>query len=160
MIALDLQKTLISELKSLFNGQLFPAPRDTTDETLDPVPLHIYEQALPYQDSSELTDYMPYIAVRVQKGSQPDEDGPLSLSVQFDIGIFCDDMENRGHEYVCNIIETIRKDLFSKRLLDGKYYIRYPLDWELNEEDCWPYYFGNISTNWDLPIIVPEDPLL
>jgi hypothetical protein len=159
MTALYLQKALMDRLAAIFAGQLFPTPHLDMEDRPEPSALNIYEQALPIKESSDQSDYMPYIAVRIKDESQNDEEGPNSATVYFDIGTFCDDKENHGHEFVCNIIENIKQDFFKNRSVEGAY-LRFPFKSEINDEDYYPYNFGCIETHWDLPVILSEDPLL
>lgn len=160
MIALDLQSELISELKTLFTGQLFPAYSPSIDENPEPVPLNIYSQVLPQQGNGDLGAYAPYLIVQLISGNQDDEIGPEDVKVVLNVGIHSYDEQNQGHVFVLNIIEIIRQYLFLKRTFGGKYFVTLPFEWQINDEDLWPYFFGGVETHWNLPIIMPDDPNL
>lgn len=157
MTPLDLQDTIIAELKQLFDGQLFPQKRETTDDPEKTVPLNFYPQALPYKEGYDFANYAPYISVQLHNGRQEEETEPADAIVLLNIGIYDDSEDNQGHVMVMNIIETIRQDLFKKRTLGGKYSIKLPFEWELNDEDVWPYFIGSVETHWNMPIMQPED---
>jgi hypothetical protein len=158
--ALDLQSALIKELTVLFDGQEFMEPKKTDDEATVLVPLNLYKQSLPYTKGDNGNAYAPFIAVQILSCKQDDETEPQDVTISFDIGIYDNDKSNEGHITVCNIIETIQQDLFLKRLLNGKYYVKPPFSWQLNSEDVWPYFAGSIETHWNLPLTVPDDPNL
>lgn len=157
MTPLDLQDTVITELKSVFDGKLFPKKRESSADTLEMVPLNIYRQALPYKEGYDFANYAPYISVQLHNGRQEEETEPSEVIVFLNIGIYDDDEDNSGHVIIMNIIETIRQDFFKKRTLDSKYFIKLPFEWELNDEDIWPYFIGSVETHWNMPIIQPED---
>jgi len=157
MIPLDLQSTLISEFKKLFNGELFPKVPKDTDDKPNPVPLNIFSQALPNESNGDLTLYFPYVIVQLQKGSQDDEIESPEAVIVINIGIYDDEFENQGHIFVCNIIEKMRQYLFLKRTFGNKYFIKLPFTWQVNDEDVWPYFFGGIETHWNIPVILPDD---
>lgn len=160
MTPLDLQATIISELQALFASQLFPKVPANTQDQPAPVPLNIFKQALPMEENGDVTVYSPFIIVQLQNRKQDSEIEPAAATVLLNIGIYSDDPANNGHEFVCNIIETIRQDFFRKRILGGKYYITVPWEDLLNDDDLWPYFFGSVETHWNLPIEQPEDPNL
>ena len=160
MNALDLQSTLISEFKNLFTGQLFPAYSENVGDNPDPVPLNIYAQALPQEGNGDLGVYAPYLVVQLISGKQDDEIGPENAKVILNIGIHSYEPENQGHKYILNIIETIKQHLFLKRTFGGKYTVVMPFEWQINDDDIWPYFVGSIESHWELPIILPDSPNL
>lgn len=157
MTAIDLQNELMAEMEALFSGWLFIQPRqdDAADTVM--VPLNVTGQALPVLDDS--TKSIPYLSVAIGRGTQDDADSPENVTVTLTFGIFNDDKDNNGHITILNMIETIRQRFFKDRLLAGKYYLVLPFDWQLNDEEAWPYFFGGIETHWNIPPILPEDPL-
>jgi hypothetical protein len=157
MIPLDLQNVLVSELKKLFDGEVFPKVPENTDDNPDPVPLNIFTQAVPYENDGDITVYAPYIVVQLQKGNQEDEAEAAETVILLNIAIYSDDPQNQGHIFVCNIIEKIRQHLFLKRTFGNKYYIKLPFEWQINDEDVAPYFLGSIETHWNIPIILPDD---
>lgn len=160
MIALDLQSVLITELQSVFANQLFPKVSDNTGDNPDPVPLNIFAQALPQEQTGDLTVYAPCITVQLLSGKQEEETETEDVRVVLNIGIFDDDPKNQGHVHVSNIIATIRRDFFEKRVFGGKYFFKLPFEWQLNDDDQWPFFYGSIETHWNLPVILPTDPNL
>jgi len=160
MIPLDLQSVIVSELQTLFDGIFFPKYSQDTDDLSVPVPLNLYTQALPTESGGNLEVYMPYIVVQIQNGKQEEEMEPGEVTVMLNIGIYDNDPANQGHAHVLNIIETIYQDLFQKRTLGGKYFIKTPFEWAVNDDDLWPMFLGSIQTRWNVPIILPTDPNL
>lgn len=160
MSVLDLQQAIIDELKDLFSGQTFMKYRSSTDEKAEYIPLNFYKQALPYTQGDDASHYTPYIAVQIQKGSIDDEAEPEDAVILLNVCIFDDDPTNQVHASVLNIIETIRQQLFLKRMVVGKYCFKLPFKWQVNDEDIWPYGVGSIETHWSLPLTLPDNPNL
>ncbi len=47
-----------------------------------------------------------------------------------------------------NILERVRLELLTDRLVDGKYEIVEPLSWQLYDESYKPLWFGEMTTQW------------
>lgn len=156
MTPLDLQRALAAEFAQIFAGQLFP--REGQDGDADTmVPMDIYLQALPYHDGYSFSNYAPYLTIQIHNGKQEEETEPAEVVIVLTFGFYRPDDDNQGHVFVLNAIENARQDLFGKRTIDGKYFIKLPWEWQLNDEDVWPYFIGSVETHWNMPIMQPDD---
>ena len=121
MTPIDLQDDLVDELKQLFEPFAYKAPLDiedfddeTEEATEQPhykrVPLNVYAQALPVQESDEDADPVPYLIVRLSSGNDPGGESSFNtVKLVIIIGIWDDDLSNQGHRDVLNIIQKIYK---------------------------------------------------
>ena len=160
MTPLDLQKAVIAEFTDLFGGKLFKKPRKKVTDAQEMVPLNIFPQALPMEKGYAYSEYIPYMTVQIKGGELSDEQEPYETTIFLNIGIFDDDTSNQGHVTTVDMIEKIRQRLFEKRIIGGKYLIKLPFKFELNDEEIYPYNVAVAETHWNLPLILPKDPNL
>ena len=159
MTPLDLQQTVVEELTDLFGGQLLKKPRKKVTDPQEMVTLNIYPQALPVESGYAFSAYAPYLTVQIKDGKQEEETEPDEILIFLNICVFDDDMSNQGHVITLDMIEKIRQRFFEKRII-GKYSIKLPFEFQLNDEEIYPYYVAVAETHWNLPLILPEDPNL
>lgn len=156
MTPTDLQSVFADEITQLFSAQRFwKQGQDGEEDQM--APLSVYKQALPYFDGYSFSDYAPYVTVQVHSGSQDEETEPGEAVIMLNFGFYDPGKENQGHILLLNTIETIRQDLFAKRTLVGKYFVKTPWKWQINDEDVWPYFIGSVETHWNMPITQVED---
>ncbi len=160
MTPLDLQKILVSEITSLFQDNRFQKPRKKITEPKVLVPLHVYPQALPMDKGYAYSEYVPYVTVQLKNSRQEEESEPGETTIFLNLCVFDDDPANQGHLVTVDMIEKIRQDFFKKRTLGGQYSVKLPFEFELNDEEVYPYYVAVAETHWNLPLILPEDPNL
>lgn len=160
MTPLDLQTELIAEMQALFADQLFHQPREKITEPDVMVPMTWYQQMLPMQDGYKWDKYVPYGVVQLKKAEHQQEDEPMDVTAILIFCTFNDSKDNTESMAILNAIEKVRQDLFTKRILAGKYSVRLPFRWQMEDEEVWPYFVGGVETHWALPIIAPEDPNL
>ena len=173
MIATLVQDDLVEELKTIFRNMTFPDPRG------DLVPLNIYKQDLPipvaaempftvsdedleegvYDARPEETPF-PYIIVRVGKGHIADANGEQRVDVDLLIGVIDRDYKNQGHKEVLNIIQKIYERFAKNVILAKKYECVAPMDWALQEEGSYPYFFGGMALTFETIAIRREDPYI
>ncbi len=160
MTPLDLQKAVIVEVENLFRGKQFFQPRKKITDSKVLVPLNIYPQALPMEEGYAFNKYVPYLTVQLKSAKQEEEAEPSEATLFLNLCIFDDDKSNQGHVTAVDMIEKIRQDFFKKRIIGGKYSIKLPFEYELNDQEIYPYYVAVAETHWNLPLILPEDPNL
>ncbi len=106
---------------------------------------------LPPKKSTPDPDY-PFVIVRLSKGK--DQQGSGGAVVRIIIGTYSEDSQN-GWRDVANIIDRIWNELMKKQVIGKKFKIEYPLDWDIPEEQPYPYWIGVMDTNWTVPHPVP-----
>lgn len=171
MIATYLQDDLAEELRRIFKEFRLKDPKGEYSE------LHIFEQALPVpvaQDIPEdVTDFdleegiydaqatedpYPYIIVRVEQGKIEVIDQEQTVEVNLVIGIIDRDYNNQGHKDILNIIQKIYERFAKNAILAGKYECTHPIEWALQDEESYPYFFGGMALQFETVPIRREDP--
>lgn len=171
MIAAFLQDDLAAELESLFEHFRLPDPNG---ESVAP---KIYLQNLPVPEAQEIpftvTDeeleegiydavaidaYFPYIIVRVESGVIENPSGDQTVTVNLLIGTISRTHDNQGHRDILNIIQKIYERFSKNAILANEYECLHPIEWALQDEESFPYYFGGMALKFATLAIVREDP--
>lgn len=168
MTPLDLQDDLVAELKELFQPFLYKVPMDLEDlDTGDGgaaaskrVPLNVYSQALPVQQSDEEEDPVPYLIVRLSSGEDPGGGSSFNtVKLVIIIGIWDDALDNQGHRDVLNIIQKIYERFSKNPCLNHRSVYTGEFNWAAQEDGYFPYFFGACSMSFNIAAIRREDPL-
>ena len=173
MIATFLQDDLKTELEAIFEHFFLKDPAGETSK------IHVYKQFLPIPETvdipSTVTDLeleeetynaqakempFPYILVRVQEGIIEKIDGEQAVSVTLIIGVVDRGHENQGYKDVLNIIQKIYERFSKNAILAQKYECMMPIQWALQEEESYPYFFGGMALRFETAAIKREDPYI
>lgn len=171
MTPVNLQDDLVDELKHMFAGHVYKTPIDLEDVEDEPdssekkqtckyVPLSVYAQAIPIQESDEDADPVPYLIVRLSSGSDPGGESSFNtVKLVVIIGIWDDDLQNQGHRDVLNIIQEIYERFSKNPCLNKRSVYTGAFNWMVQEDGYFPYHFGACTMNFYIPAIRREDPL-
>lgn len=181
MVADYLQQALVDELKQLFDGALFRCPGEPEEPGKPKLaPLKVFSQALPIPKPAEMQeadldpelveeglslsdlenadDPYPYIIVRVQNGSITKIEGEQTVKAYLIFGAYDNSYENQGHRDVLHMIQKIYERFSKNAILAAKYECITPIEWALQEEESYPYFFGGMELNFYTEPIGREDP--
>lgn len=79
------------------------------------------------------------------------------LTVLLTVGVFEESNDcAEGFKWVVTILERCRQLFRKYRILDSRYEVAVPLTWELYDEAIRPFWFGEMVTEWKLPIPCEE----
>lgn len=169
MTPLNLQDDLVAELKTLFEPFLYKIPPDLenldtedgeTTASVKRVPLNVYSQALPVQQSDEEEDPVPYLIVRLSSGADPGGESSFNtVKLVIIIGIWDDSLDNQGHRDVLNIIQKIYERFSKNPCLNHRAAYTGEFNWAAQEDGYFPYFFGACSMSFNIAAIRREDPL-
>lgn len=156
------QDALIEEVRRITGDMRFVNPKGG-----ERIPIRVFAQALPVprKSSLELTvgedtiDYLdgeeeeaifqcPWCVVKIDSGQIPEINGRQTVNFGFCFGIFNDAEENQGHRELLNLIFRIYERFARNPLLGSQYTCTGVFQWNLAEEDTYPYYFGAIATGF------------
>lgn len=116
--------------------------------------LQIFNQNLPKRNTDEDDPY-PYCIVRLINGSSNAvEDEENGIRVLLIFGIVNQDMQNRGHEDILGIINRIILRLSENNVLKT-FYQTGKIEWVLDDEDTYPYFFGGMDLTF-APAFIPR----
>ena len=171
MIATFLQDALAAELADIFQHFYLENPQGSR------VHLNIYKQSLPIPTAKDIPDTVtdeeleegtynaeanedpyPYIIVRVEQGSIKEIDSEQTVAVNLIIGVIDRNYNNQGHKDVLNIIQKVYERFAKNAILKDKYECVMPIEWVLQDEESYPYFFGGMALNFETLRIRREDP--
>ena len=172
MIAAFLQDDLAEELRNIF--QYFRLK----DQNGEWVAVNVYPQNLPVPEVQEIPDTVtdeeledgvydavaqsipfPYIIVRVSDGEIESPDADQVVDINLLIGVYDKTHDNQGHRDILNIIQKIYERFAKNPILAAHYECLYPMQWALQDEESFPYFFGGMALKFStLPTIEREDP--
>ena len=146
MNARILQDSLVNDITKLFQKKRYKSP--VPDDEMRSVTG--IKQFLPRRVSEDDVDPFPYIIVRLDGGSIEQQRDAQKVAVLLLIGIFDDDIQNDGHLTVMEIIEQIQQHYEEKPALAGMFVMQDPINWALQDEESWPYFFGAMEMTWSV----------
>lgn len=166
-----LQDALQEELQKLFDGFYLDDPSGNQ------VPINVYKQFLPVPVAKDIpgtvTDMeleegmynaeavtvpFPYIIIRLEDGIIDKIDREQTVHVNLLIGVIDRNPDNQGHKDVLNLIQRITERFEKNPGLAGTYACLHPIEWALQEEGSYPYFFGGMAMTFETAPIVREDP--
>lgn len=166
-----LQDALQTELQTLFDGLRLEDPYGKR------VPVNVYKQFLPVPVAKEIPDTVtdmeleegiyntesvtvpfPYIIVRLEDGIVSKIDREQTVHVNLLFGVIDRNPDNQGYKDVLNLIQRIMERFEKNPGLAGTYACLHPIEWVLQEEGSYPYFFGGMAMTFETAPIVREDP--
>ena len=169
MVASDLQRALITEIESLLSelsaGQE-EIPEHLEEPSAVPHGFKGYAQFLPVlrNDDEDEDQFFPYFIVRMDGAKTVEDDDLWEVSVSILLGVRDYDQQNIGHFRVANAIDRIITRFCYEATLGvpgHKAFRCMPeMEWALQDEDTYPYYFGAVSLKFMAPKPSRKDPIL
>lgn len=148
-----LQDELVEELKRLFKDYLYKKP-----ETKKRVPISVYSQNIPVNETDDEENPVPYIIVRLNSGNDAGtRDSNHTVKLVVIVGVWDDGKESQGHREVLNIISKIYERFQKTPNLNGKAVYSGEFNWALQEDGYYPYFFGACSLDFHIAAIRRED---
>ncbi len=128
------------------------------------VPLNVFTHDTPIRASGDTEDDEenaappePYVVVKTNAGNIASESEPQTVTAVCVICTYDDNSGRQGARDVLHIIDKIY-ERFAKYPRLGAACMKYPVDWVLQDEDTYPYYFGGLQMQFEIPAIQKEDP--
>ena len=179
MTVADLQQALIDEIEKILADvttikEEVEDPNDPTqyqtyhikygDGTRNNKGFKGYAQFLPklQNDDDDPDQFFPYFIVRIDKGKTEDDDSLWTVTVDILLGIHDADTKNDGHLSIMTAITRITKRFAEEATLGyaGRKAFRChsEMEWALQDEDTWPYFFGGVELMFDVPKPMRKEP--
>jgi hypothetical protein len=101
-------------------------------------------------DAEKLPDVPSIIVQCVSAHVQADE---TIATVRILVTVYDENPNSAGYQDALNMLEAMAIALttFGSGALDAAYPIVMPIDWKLHEEDTFPHFIGEMTTQWELP---------
>lgn len=173
MIATFVQDDLAAELAEILKDLRLQDPQGGR------VPVNIYKQFLPIYEAQEIPDTVtdeeleegtydaqavqvpfPYVLVRVAEGVIESIDGEQAVDINLIIGVIDRSRDNQGYKDILNIMQDVYLRFSKNAILAQKYECMMPIQWALQEEESYPYFFGGMALRFETAAIKREDPYI
>lgn len=148
MSTLDFQKALANEIEKLLKDIVM---KDADGKRH--VGVSVYRQFLPKvtEDDEDDTKFFPYALVRLQQGTTPDDYECWKVDADIILGIFDDDPETDGNDHIMVMIQRITNRFSQEARLAPNFTCDRAMDWAVQDEDTYPYYFGLVQLKFWVP---------
>ncbi len=152
MTPLMLQDGLVEEMKRLLKGYRYKTPAG------EHVPIKVFPQSIPVNETEDDEDPIPYIIVRLKSGNDDGtQDSFNTVEVVIIIGIWDDALDSQGHRDVMNIIQKVYERFHKNPSLNNKAVYSGGFNWAMQEDGYYPYFFGACSLKFRIAAIRRED---
>lgn len=155
MTALDFQEELAQEVGNILKDIV------TVNAAGERVSgINVYKQNLPIITSGEEDDskFFPYAIVRLYEGETEDDDTPWTDTADILFGVYDQDESNQGHQHIMVMCQRVLDRFAAEPLLARKYRAEQDMEWAIQAEDTYPYYFGGVRIKFSVPKIGRRDP--
>ncbi len=144
----------------------YAAASGTAGELLTP---SVFDWDLPFPDPLQPENFTnPYICVRPVKGLDredavpPDVPDALSSTVEMEMifGMYrggtaaSEPVSAYGYDLL-NLMEQVRASLLQQRIVEGKFAIEKPYQWEISQEQPSEYWIGRAKSIWTVQSVIP-----
>lgn len=152
MTPLMLQDELVEEMKRLLSDYLYKTPSG------ERIPINVYPQNIPVNETDDDEDPIPYIIVRLNSGDDPGtRDSFNTVKLVLIVGIWDDSLDNQGHRDVLNIFQKVYERFHTNPNLNNKAVYAGEFNWALQDDAYYPYTFGACSLSFHIAAIRRED---
>lgn len=153
MTPLMLQDELVEEVKNLLSGHLYKTPAGEC------IPINVYPQNLPVNETDDDADPIPYVIVRLNSGEDKSEgDSNNTVKLVLIIATWDDALNNQGYRDVLNIIQKIYHRFEMNPNLNGVGVFNGAFKWAIQDDNYYPYNFGACELNFHIAAVRREDP--
>jgi hypothetical protein len=137
-----------------------PRPKKTAAELAEEKITHrapeVHLMRLPDKDAE--TNRVPYIILQYLAGKdehKPNEQADSIGNVRIIVATYSDN-DSEGALDVLTVLTRVRVALLKAGEIGKQFLLRKPLDYLVYPDDTQPYFFGEMMTVWEMPIILRE----
>ena len=148
MTIIEFQKALAEEIEVILKDII---TKDADGEKH--VGVSVYRQYLPKvtEDDEDVTRYFPYAIVRLRDATTPDDYECWIVDTDIILGVHDDDPDMGGNDNIAIMIERIVMRFSQEARLAPCYTCDRKMDWAMQDEDTYPYYFGGVNLRFYIP---------
>ncbi|AMW99313.1 hypothetical protein [Rummeliibacillus stabekisii] len=155
MIPLRLQKGIIKRLEKLFKKNQYQRPpkSDEIESDVHYSKLNFYEQNLPIKNAKDDSPY-PLVLVKLMHGDKANSKADHIINIQIAVGVYNNLKSCDGHRDVAQILSSSIEHFEKNPIIEGMFELDLDssINWELSDEDTFPFYFGAVSLNFKIPL--------
>ena len=99
-----------------------------------------------------------HISLRLSEGKTEDDDSPWLVTADIILGVCENDKDVPGHEHIMVMIQRITDRFAAEPLLNNKFRAEQDMEWAVQDEDTYPFYFGGVEIKFRTPKIGRRGP--
>lgn len=133
--------------------------KNTAGESVTGVKGYEYRLPLIVSDEEDESQFFPYFIVRPSEGRTEDDNDPWLVTVDILLGICESDKDAIGQKHLLVMIQRITDRFAAEPLLNRKYRADQKMEWAVQDEDTYPFYFGGVEIKFRIPKVgrrIPE----
>lgn len=133
--------------------------KNTAGESVTGVKGYEYRLPIIVSDEEDESQFFPYFIVRPSEGRTEDDNDPWLVTVDIILGICENDRDAIGQKHLLVMIQRITDRFAEEPLLNKKYRADQKMEWAVQDEDTYPFYFGGVEIKFRIPKIgrrIPE----
>ena len=156
MTILDFQETLKKEIGSVLSNSCI-----RKDENCNRISgVNTFKQDLPIimEDDEDVSQFFPYAIVRVLEGNTPEDDEPWIVTANILLALEDNSTDRSGYLDIMGMIQRVIDRFVSEPRLNEYYRALQDIEWAIQDEDTYPYYFGGVQIKFYLPKIGRREP--
>lgn len=155
MIPLRLQEGIRKRLENLFEKNQYQRPPKSkeSESDINYSKLNFFEQNLPAKNAKDDSPY-PLVLVKLVHGDKANSNADHKINIQIAVGMYNNSKSDGGHRDVAQILSSSIEHFEKNPIVEGMFELDLdsPINWELSDEDTFPYYFGAVSLNFKMPL--------
>ena len=150
MTPLMLYDDLIAEIEGILKDVV---TKNTAGESVVGVKGYKYRLPLVTADDEDESQFFPYFLVRLSEGKAEDDGSPGLVTADIILGVCGTDKGVPGHEHMMVMIHSITDRFAAEPLLNKKFRAEQDMEWAVQDEDTYPFYFGGVEIKFRVPKI-------
>lgn len=153
MNSAELVRAVATEIKKALANVKLRTEYATTPTEENFVPVNVFEQYLP-QDLFETSSFWPCVIVELLEIKDDLDEEKSVATIGLTMGVFA--KESDGYLDALHLMEVIRQQLLSHRILDKKFRLVDEVNWTTPESQPTPFYVILAELKYSIQHIVPE----
>lgn len=154
MTILNFQDALMKETGNILKGV---GTKNASGENVDGVNLFAQNLPVVQSDEEDESKFFPYAIIKVYDGRTEDDDSPWTVTADIHLGVYDPDEDNQGHQHVAIMIQCLISRFAAEPLLVRKYRAQQDMEWAMQDEETYPYFFGGVRIRFSVPKIGRRD---
>lgn len=155
MTPIELQDELAAEIGRILSGKKY---KTTGGER---VPMNIYTQGLPAEQSDDDKDPTPYIIVKLIEGEDTGEkDSFNTVKTVTVVELWDENPDKQGYRDVMEIIHKVYARFAANPSLNNRGVFTGYFKWETQDDAYYPFFLGAFLMDFYIPAVRREDPFL
>ncbi len=154
MTILNFQDALMEETGNILKGV---GTKNASGENVDGVNLFAQNLPIVQSDEGDESKFFPYAIIKVYDGGTEGDDSPWTVTADIHLGVYDPDEDNQGHRHVAIMIQRLVNRFAAEPLLVRKYRAQQDMEWAMQDEETYPYFFGGVRIRFSVPKIGRRD---